>query len=101
MDLTKLLLKKEDYRTKHGLHIQNNMSERGSMNHKTKPYWTCDFVKRIKHPLKKGRRWNARTSYQTFDSYEEALVFSLEQADDVLKEMNAREQKAQEKLSLG
>ena len=82
-----LLELKEYYREKHGLYIENDMGERGSMNHKTKPYWGCTFTKRIKHPKKKGVRYNAKRSYQTFDTYKDALVFCLERADMVNSEM--------------
>lgn len=79
--MLELLELKEYWRVKHGLYIENNMDERGSFNHKTKPYWTCDFKKRVKHPQKKGLNWNSQRSYRTFDSYREALIFCLSMAE--------------------
>ena len=82
-----LLELKEYYREKYGLYIENDMGERGSKNHKTKPYWGCSFKKRVKHPKKKGMRYNNHRVYQTFDTYKEALIFCLERADEVNSEM--------------
>jgi hypothetical protein len=82
--MLELLILKEEYRVKHGLYIENEMGERGSMNHKTKQYFTCEFKKRVKHPKEKYMRWNASISYQTFDTYREALVFCLERAAGVV-----------------
>lgn len=85
--MLELLELKEYYREKYGLYIENDMGERGSFNHKTKPYWGCCFKKRIKHPEKKGMKYNAHRVYQTFDSYREALIFCLERAEMVNSEM--------------
>lgn len=93
MSMLELLELKEFYRTKHGLHIENNMDERGSFNHKTKPYWGCTFKKRMKHPKKKGRNYNAHIVYQTFDSYREALIFCLSWADNVLENLKGEKYK--------
>ena len=54
MSMLALLELKDEYRSKCGLYIENNIGERGTANHKTKEYFTCDFRKRVKHPLKKG-----------------------------------------------
>ena len=85
--ILELLELKEYYREKYGLYIENDMGERGSMNHKTKPYWGCSFKKRIKHPEKKGRKFNAEIVFRTFDTYRESLIFCLEQADFVNTEI--------------
>ena len=81
--MLELLELKEYWREKYGLYIENDMGERGSFNHKTKPYWGCVVKKRIKHSSIKGRKCNAHLVYQTFDSYREALIFCLERAEDV------------------
>ena len=91
--MEELLLKKEWWRIEHGLHIENDMGERGTMNYKSKEYFCCGFTKRITHPTKNRMRWNARCSYQTFDTYKEALIFSLERAETVNNEFNTQDQK--------
>ena len=85
--MLELLELKELYRTKHGLYIENEMGERGSFNHKTKPYWCCKYKKRISHPNRKGVNTNGHISCGTFNSYREALVSSLEYADFFLEKL--------------
>lgn len=87
MSVLQLLEIKEMFRVKHGLYIENNMKERGSANHKTKPYWTCTFKKRVKCPTKKGVNYNNQMSYQTYEDYKVALVFCLSIAEEVNVEM--------------
>lgn len=85
MPLPELLELKEWYRVKHGLYIENDLGERGTRNHKTKPYWGCSFKKRGKHPRTKGKSFNYQIVYGTKDSFEEAVRSSLELADRVLE----------------
>ena len=85
--MSDLLALKEHYRVKYGLYIENDMGERGSHNNRSKPYWGCSFKKRIKHPQKKSTKYIAQQTYQTFDTYREALIFCLEIADRVNDEL--------------
>jgi hypothetical protein len=87
--MIELLELKEYYRSKFGLYIENNMGERGSFNNKTKPYWSCDFIKRVN--IKKGLKHNGHISYQTFNSYKEALIFCLSIADEVNNKFDKQE----------
>lgn len=98
LSIIELLTLKEKYRSEHGLYIENNMDERGAMNGKTEQYFTVHFTKRITHPSKKGMKWNARSSWQTFKTYRKALEFALEQADYVLKGFDEQDQKNKEKF---
>jgi len=85
--VVELLMMKEELRVKKGIHIENDLGERGSMNHKTKPYFTCVLIRRrrIKSASQKNYRYNESISYETFDTYKEALIFGI---------IHAREMKA-------
>jgi hypothetical protein len=68
-----LLFIKEWIRIKFKIFIENNLGERGSMNRKTKEYYTVSMSKRIPHPTKKGMRYNNRCSHETKDTYDDAF----------------------------
>jgi hypothetical protein len=74
--IIELVLIKEWIRRKFKTYIENSLEERGSMNHKTKEYYTICFRKRTP-PHKPGIRYNNSTSYSTCDSYESALKESI------------------------
>lgn len=73
--MIELLILKEEFRVKHNLYIENDLNERGSMNRKTKEYYSVSFKKRIRQS--KGKRFIGQSSHQTFNTYREALIYSL------------------------
>lgn len=75
-----LLFIKEWIRIKFKIFIENNLQERGSMNRKTKEYYTVALTKRIPHPTKKGMRYNNRCSHETKDKYDDAFCEGIIQA---------------------
>ena len=81
--IAELLAIKEELRVKKGIHIENDLGERGSMNYKTKPYFSCVLKRRLKSPTRKNKRYNEHICYETFDTYEEALIFGIIQAQDM------------------
>lgn len=75
-----LIFIKEWIRIKFKIFIENNLQERGSMNRKTKEYYTVSLVKRIPHPTKKGLRYNNKCCHETKDTYDEAFCEGIIQA---------------------
>lgn len=72
-----LLLIKEHIRRKYKVNIENDHGERGSLNHKTKEYFTCKMSKRIKDLKNPRRKRNRDIAFATYDTYEEALLGSI------------------------
>lgn len=79
--ILELVTLKEEFRAKHNLYIENDLGERGSKNRKTKEYYGVSFKKRIR--AAKGKKYLCQSCHQTFDTYREALIYSLYHAQEV------------------